>query len=107
MDAMAHGSHPRRLRETCIGAEEKEKLRNRLRRIEGQVRGIERMVAADCPCVEILVQLGAVRAATEKVALLILKSHAGHSVRQPADDGVGAEEKVDELVSAVERFLRV
>lgn len=95
------------MREGCISAEEREKLHNRLRRIEGQVRGIARMVERDAPCVEILIQIASVRAAAEQVALLTIKDHTAHHVRKPVKDGIQAELKADELVSAVERFLRV
>ena len=94
-------------REGCIDAKEREKLRKRLRRIEGQVRGLARMVERDAPCAEILTQIASVRAAAEKAAVLIIKDHIEHHVRKPVKDGVQAEQKADELVSAIESFLRV
>jgi len=93
--------------EGCIGAGERELLRRRLRRIEGQVRGVQRMVREDAPCVDVLTQLGSIVAATEKVALLVLTDHAGRCVREAAEGGVEAEAAVGEVSRAVERFLRV
>jgi CsoR family transcriptional regulator, copper-sensing transcriptional repressor len=93
--------------EGCIGAEERERLRKRLRRIEGQVRGVQRMVGEDTPCVDILTQLGATVAATEKVALLVLTGHAGRCIRESVEGAEDAEVTVGEISRAVERFLRV
>ena len=80
---------------------------NRLRRIEGQVRGVQRMVREDAPCVDTLTQLGSITAATEKVALLVLRDHAERRIRESVGGKVGAEETVGEVSRAVERFLQV
>jgi CsoR family transcriptional regulator, copper-sensing transcriptional repressor len=82
----------------------KDPLIKRLRRIEGQVRGIEGMVEGDRYCVDILTQISAVQAALDKVALGLLSDHAEHCV-------VGATkadqpEKTQELMSAVARLMR-
>jgi CsoR family transcriptional regulator, copper-sensing transcriptional repressor len=82
----------------------KDQLRNRLKRIEGQVRGVERMVEEDRYCIEVLTQISAIQAALDKVALGLLDQHAAHCV-------VGAEEadqaeKTEELMAAVGRLLR-
>jgi DNA-binding FrmR family transcriptional regulator len=90
-----------------INAGDKEKLQHRLRRIEGQVRGIQRMVDEDTYCVDILTQLGSIVSATERVALLVLKDHTEHCVRRSIESGEEADEKISELLSAVERFLKV
>lgn len=90
-----------------IRAGDKEKLQHRLRRIEGQVRGIQRMLDEDAYCIDILTQLGSIVAATEKVGLLILKDHMDHCVRHAVERRDEADEKIEEVVSAVERFLRV
>ncbi|HEY1359354.1 MAG TPA: metal-sensitive transcriptional regulator [Thermoleophilaceae bacterium] len=76
----------------------KDQLLNRLRRIEGQVRGVERMVEDDRYCIEVLTQIGAVQAALDKVALGLLDDHAHHCVTTP--------ERTDELMGAVGRLLR-
>jgi CsoR family transcriptional regulator, copper-sensing transcriptional repressor len=86
---------------------DKEKLQNRLRRIEGQVRGIQRMVDEEAYCVDILTQIRSVVSASEKVATILLKDHVEHCVRESIEKGEGADEKIEELTTAVERFLRV
>jgi len=86
---------------------DKEKLQNRLRRIEGQVRGLERMVEEEAYCVDILTQIRSVVSASEKVATILLKDHVEHCVRESIEKGEDADEKIEELTAAVERFLRV
>jgi DNA-binding FrmR family transcriptional regulator len=90
-----------------IKAKDKHQLQNRLRRIEGQVRGLQRMVEEEAYCVEILTQIASIVSASEKVALILLEDHVEHCVREAIEDGEQAEEKVAELAAAVERFLRV
>jgi DNA-binding FrmR family transcriptional regulator len=90
-----------------IKAKDKHQLQNRLRRIEGQVRGLQRMVEEEAYCVEILTQIASIVSASEKVALILLEDHVEHCVREDIEDGEKAEEKVVELAAAVERFLRV
>ncbi len=92
-----------------IKAKDKEKLRNRLRRIEGQVRGLQRMVDEEAYCVDVLTQVASVVSALEKAGMVVLRDHVEHCVRESieAGDGEKADEKVDELTAAVERFLRV
>lgn len=82
----------------------KEQLIRRLRRIEGQIGGIERMVAEDRYCVDVLTQISAVQAALDKVALGLLDDHAHHCVLG-AKDGE-REQKTDELMAAVGRLMR-
>ncbi len=90
--------------ETHGYAGNKDPLIKRLRRIEGQVRGIEGMVAGDRYCVDILTQISAVQAALDKVALGLLTDHAEHCVigAAPGDQA----EKTQELMSAVARLMR-
>ncbi len=90
-----------------IKAKDKEKLRNRLKRIEGQVRGVQRMVDEEAYCVDILTQISSYIAASEKVASLVLKDHMDHCVREALEDGTKAEEKIQELQEAVERFIKL
>jgi CsoR family transcriptional regulator, copper-sensing transcriptional repressor len=90
-----------------IEAKDKQQLQNRLRRIEGQVRGLQRMVEEEAYCVEILTQIASIVSASEKVALILLEDHVEHCVREAIEDGGKADEKVTELSAAVERFLRV
>ena len=91
-----------------LGAEGKEKLKNRLKRIEGQVRGLQRMVDEKAYCVDVLAQIGSVVSAMEKVGVVLLKDHVEHCVRGSIEHGGGdADEKIVELKAALERFLRV
>jgi DNA-binding FrmR family transcriptional regulator len=91
-----------------IKARDKELLQNRLRRIEGQVRGVQRMVDEEAYCVDVLTQIASVVAALEKVGTILLKDHVEHCVRESIENGgLEADEKIEELTAAVERFLRV
>jgi CsoR family transcriptional regulator, copper-sensing transcriptional repressor len=90
-----------------IKASDKQQIQNRLRRIEGQVRGLQRMVEEEAYCVEVLTQIASIVSASEKVALILLKDHVEHCVKEAIGDGNQAEDKVAELSAAVERFLRV
>ena len=90
-----------------IKARDKEKIQNRLRRIEGQVRGLQRMVDEEAYCVDVLTQISSIVSAMEKVGTMLLKDHVEHCVRESIENGEDADEKIEELTSAVERFLRV
>jgi DNA-binding FrmR family transcriptional regulator len=90
-----------------IKAKDKEKLQNRLRRIEGQVRGVQRMVDEEAYCIDILTQIGSIVSAAEKVGLLLLQDHVEHCVRESIEKGEDADEKIEELTAAVERLLKV
>jgi DNA-binding FrmR family transcriptional regulator len=84
-------------------------LQNRLRRIEGQVRGLQRMVDEDAYCVDVLTQVAAVQTALEQVAVQVLDAHVRHCVADAVggDDENAAEERLDELMAAVRRFAKV
>ena len=90
-------------------AENKEALVRRLHRIEGQVRGIERMVEEDRYCIDVLTQIAAVNTALESLAFRILDDHVNHCVAGAlaSGDPVEAETKSKELLEAVHRFARV
>jgi DNA-binding FrmR family transcriptional regulator len=84
--------------------ESKDAVLKRLRRVEGQVRGVERMVEENRYCVDVVTQVTAIQAALDKVALELLSDHAAHCV-------IGAErgeqlERTEELMGAVKRMLR-
>ncbi|MBI5104088.1 MAG: metal-sensitive transcriptional regulator [Solirubrobacterales bacterium] len=83
----------------------KDQLGKRLRRIEGQVRGIEKMVEEDRYCIDVLTQISAIQAALDKVALGLLDGHARHCVVGGHGDAE-PEELTDELMSAVARLMR-
>src|SRR2546423_15280028 len=86
-------------------AKDKEAVQGRLRRIEGQVRGLQRMVDEDRYCIDVLTQINAVRAALESVALVLLHDHTEHCVADAIRAGEGTP-KVRELSEAVERLGR-
>ena len=88
--------------------DQKDALTKRLHRIEGQVRGIEKMVVDDRYCIDILTQIGAVTTALESVANVVLDEHVKHCVAGAiaSGDERAAEEKVDELLQAVRRFTK-
>ena len=90
-----------------IKAKDKQLLQNRLRRIEGQVRGLQRMVEEEAYCVAILTQIASIVSASEKVALILLNDHVEYCVKEALEEGQKADEKVVELAAAVERFLRI
>lgn len=81
----------------------KKELQDRLRRIEGQVRGIQRMVEADQYCIDILTQVNSVTAALRAVGMGLLDDHVRHCVKESIETGEG-EAKVEELLAAVARF---
>lgn len=87
---------------------DKEAVGKRLRRIEGQVRGIERMVEEDRYCIDILTQIAAAMTALENVGLKVLDDHVGHCVAGAlaSGDPDAAREKTDELLAAVQRFAK-
>jgi DNA-binding FrmR family transcriptional regulator len=81
-----------------------EELTGRLRRIEGQVRGIQRMVAEDEYCIDILTQISAASGALKKVAVALLDDHIRHCVAEAR--GPSREAKVAEATAAVDRLLK-
>jgi DNA-binding FrmR family transcriptional regulator len=83
----------------------KDQLQKRLRRIEGQVRGVQGMVEEDRYCIDVLTQITAIQAALDKVALGLLDQHAHHCMVGAADDDE-RREKTDEMMAAVGRFMR-
>jgi CsoR family transcriptional regulator, copper-sensing transcriptional repressor len=84
-------------------AMKKKELQDRLRRIEGQVRGLQRMVEEDTYCIDILTQVNSARAALKAVGIGLLDDHVRHCVKDSIEEGKG-DEKVEELVAAVARF---
>lgn len=78
-------------------------VRDRLRRIEGQVRGLQRMVEEDAYCIDILTQLSSVQAALRAVGMGLLDDHVRHCVRESIEQSSG-EAKIEELMAAVGRL---
>lgn len=88
-------------------SEEKELVLKRLRRIEGQVRGIQRMVEDDRYCIDVLAQVSAATAALQAVALLLLDEHLAHCVTNAVKvGGDEAEQKLAEASAAIARLVR-
>ena len=83
----------------------KQQLQTRLRRIEGQVRGVARMIDQDKYCVDVVTQVAAIQAALDKVSLGLLDGHIRGCVREEIRLG-GGEAKVDELLQVMDRVLR-
>lgn len=82
----------------------KDAVLKRLRRIEGQVRGVEGMVEDNRYCIDVVTQVTAIQAALDKVALELLSEHAAHCV--VGAEGGEQEERTEELMAAVKRLLR-
>ena len=83
----------------------KDALLTRLRRVEGQVRGVQGMVEEDRYCIDVLTQISAIQAALDKVALGLLDDHARHCIIGGASES-RPEELKDELMAAVARLMR-
>ena len=97
---MEHGAQPGY-------SKEKSALLNRLRRIEGQARGLQRMVEDDTYCIDILTQVSAATKALETVALILMDEHLRHCVADAArEGGKVADMKLDEASAAISRLVR-
>jgi CsoR family transcriptional regulator, copper-sensing transcriptional repressor len=97
----------RREREVHGYSENRDDYLRRLRRIEGQIRGLQRMVAEDKYCIDILTQVSAATRALESVALGLLEEHLEHCVAQAiAEGGDAATAKIREASDAVARLVR-
>lgn len=83
-----------------------EAVTNRLKRIEGQIRGLIRMVGEDKPCEDILVQIGSAKAALHKTGQVILEGHLHNCVLRGIQNG-DEEATISRLYSAIEQFSRI
>lgn len=83
--------------------EEKEKMLKRLRRIEGQVRGIQKMIEEDRYCVDILIQISAIESALKQVGFSVTERHMNHCVSDAIKKGEGAE-SINELMKVLRQF---
>jgi len=93
-------------KQTTYGyADNKEAILKRLRRAEGQVRGISRMVEEDKYCIDILTQISATQAALDKVALELVRDHAKHCLTNDALGHGSTDDKANELVGAIGRLI--
>jgi DNA-binding FrmR family transcriptional regulator len=84
----------------------KDQLLKRLSRVEGQVRGVSKMVEEDRYCIDVLTQIAAVQAALDKIALGLLDGHTRHCLTGEGEGPATPEEQADELMGAVGRILR-
>lgn len=84
---------------------DKQKIQQRLRRIEGQLRGIQKMVDDDKYCIDILTQLSSVVAATQKVGLIVLQDHINGCIKDALIKKDG-QAKVEEMINVVNRFIK-
>jgi DNA-binding FrmR family transcriptional regulator len=87
-------------------ASDREELLSRLRKIEGQIRGVQRMVSEDVYCVDVLTQISAVISGMEKVGVRLLREHMKGCVADAIRTKGKADDKIDEVVKVVERFLQ-
>ncbi len=88
-------------------ADKKRTIQQRLRRVEGQVRGVQRMVDDDAYCIDVLTQISAVTRALQSVALELLDDHLTHCVRDALTGSDGdAADKVAEASAAIARLVR-
>ncbi|QDI92001.1 metal-sensitive transcriptional regulator [Salicibibacter cibarius] len=82
----------------------KQELLNRLKRIEGQVRGVQKMIDEDKYCVDILHQISAIQSAMKKVSIALMEDHTNHCVANAIQEG-NKEEMIDELMDVMKRLM--
>jgi DNA-binding FrmR family transcriptional regulator len=85
---------------------DKDKLQARLRRVEGQIRGLQRLIDQDVYCIDVLTQISAVNAALRGVAVLLLDDHLRHCVRDAVTDEREGDAIVTEATEAIARLLK-
>ena len=86
---------------------DKESLKTRLRRIEGQIRGLQRMVDEDAYCIDVLTQVSAATKALQSLALLLMDDHLSHCVaKAAAEGGRVADRKIAEASAAIARLVK-
>lgn len=98
MEDVKHMSKPRPY-------DEKKKILNRLKRVEGQVRGIQAMVEEDRYCIDILVQLSAIQSALKNTGITITERHMKHCVTDAINSGDG-EASIEELMAVLKQFSK-
>jgi DNA-binding FrmR family transcriptional regulator len=87
-------------------ATDKDKLQARLRRVEGQIRGLQRLIDEDAYCIDVLTQISAVNAAMRGVSVLLLDDHLRHCVRDAIKNESEGDAIVTEATEAIERLLK-
>lgn len=86
-------------------SESKEDLLRRLKKIEGQVKGLQRMVESDKYCVDVLVQVAAVRAAIHKVGTIVFENHSRSCLRQAVETG-DKDGAIEDLIGVLTKFVK-
>jgi len=86
--------------------ESKEDLIRRLKKIEGQVKGLQRMIENDKSCVEVLIQVAAIRAAINKVGTIIFEHHSRGCIINAVKNEANQEEAIEELINVLTKFIR-
>ena len=89
-----------------VANDTKQAVLRRLRRVEGQVRGLQRMVESDTYCIDVLTQVSAATRALDAVALSLLEDHLSHCVAHAVEHGEDAATKVAEASAAIARLVR-
>ena len=84
---------------------EKQNLMKRLRRLEGQVRGVQKMIEEDKYCIDILTQITSISAANRQVGMIVLENHVNGCIKDAVKHKQG-EEKINEMMKAVNRFIK-
>lgn len=87
-------------------ASDRDELLSRLRKVEGQIRGIQRMVSEDAYCVDVLTQISAAKSGMDKVALRLMREHMRGSVADAVRSKGNGDERIDEVVKVLDRFLQ-
>ncbi|HHX51174.1 MAG TPA: metal-sensitive transcriptional regulator [Clostridia bacterium] len=86
-------------------ADSREDLQRRLSKVEGQVKGLQRMIAEDKYCVDILVQIAAVRAAIDRVGMIIFENHMRSCLQTALEEGCH-QEMIEEMADVLKKFLK-
>jgi DNA-binding FrmR family transcriptional regulator len=86
-------------------SEEKQKIINRLKRAEGQIRGLQKMIEDDRYCVDILIQLSAAQAALKKIGFSVLERHVKSCVTKAIEEGHGSDQ-INELLTVLQQFYK-
>ncbi|MDX8366550.1 metal-sensing transcriptional repressor [Cytobacillus sp. Hm23] len=105
MDNDCHVSDEGKMLATPRSDKEKDQLIKRLKRVEGQVRGIQKMVEDDRYCVDILIQVSAINSALKNVGFQLLERHAHHCVSDAIKEGSG-DEAIEELMKVIKQFSK-
>lgn len=84
---------------------EKEKIITRLKKIEGQVRGVQKMIDSGSSCTDVLIQISAIKSAVNKVGTLVFENHA-HECLRTSKEGYDEQESVEELMKILSNFIK-